>query len=58
MCYTICVKQSKKSQVPKVIITYWKNDEYEEEGENITISLYGLLVDYVMGDLNLDVMCI
>ena len=28
-------KQSKKSQVPKVIIIYWKNDEYEEEGENI-----------------------
>ena len=27
-------------------------------GENITISLYGLLADYVMGDLNLDVMCI
>ena len=59
--HIICVKQSKKSQVPKVIITYWKNsDEYEEEGENITISLYGLLVDYtyIMGDLNLDVMCI
>ena len=48
MCYTICVKQSKKSQVPKVIITYWKNDEYEEEGENITISLYGLLVDHIL----------
>ena len=61
MLYNGCVKQSKKSQVPKVIITYWKNsDEYEEEGENITISLYGLLVDYtyIMGDLNLDVMCI
>ena len=38
--HIICVKQSKKSQVPKVIITYWKNDEYEEEGENITILLY------------------
>ena len=48
--HIICVKQSKKSQVPKVIITYWKN---EEEGENITILLYGLLVDYIMGDLNL-----
>ena len=57
MCYIICVKQSKKSQVPKVIITYWKNDECEE-GENITISISELLADYVMGDLNLDVMCI
>ena len=58
--HIICVKQSKKSQVPKVIITYWKNDECEEEGENIAISLYGLLTDYtcIMGDLNLDVMCI
>ena len=52
--HIICVKQSKKSQVPKVIITYRKNDECEEEGENITISLYGLLADYIMGDLNLD----
>ena len=25
----ICVNQSKKSQVPKVIITHWKNDECE-----------------------------
>ena len=56
--HIIFVKKSKKSQVPKVIITYWRNDECEEEGENITISLYGLLADYVMGDLNLDVMCI
>ena len=25
----ICVNQSKKSQVPKGIITHWKNDECE-----------------------------
>ena len=49
--HIICVKQSKKSQVPKVIITYWKNDEYEEEGENITISLYGLLVDHILWEI-------
>ena len=30
----------------------------KEEGENITLSLYGLLADYIMGNLNLDVMCI
>ena len=28
------------------------------EGENIAILLYGLLADYIMGDLHLDVMCI
>ena len=56
--HIIFVKKSKNSQVPKVIITYWRNDECEEEGENITISLYGLLADYVMGDLSLDVKCI
>ena len=56
--HIICVKQSKKSQFPKVIITYWINNECVEEGENITISLYGLLADYIIGDLNLDVMCI
>ena len=47
MCYTIRVKQSKKSQVPKVIITYWKNDACEEEGETlqyrITIQAIGRL---------------
>ena len=58
----MCVNQSKKSQVPKVIITHWKNDECEYIGENIMISLYGLLpywqLDYIMRYLNLDVMCI
>ena len=44
----------KKSQVPKVVITYWKNDECE--GDNVTLTLYGLLADNMMGDLNLDVM--
>ena len=53
--HIICVKQSQKSQVPKVVITYWKNDECEE-GDNVTLTLYGLLADYMMRDLNLDVM--
>ena len=51
MCFTMdtsCVKQSKKSQVPKVVITYWKNDECEEEGDNVTLTLYGRLADYMM----------
>ena len=42
--HIICVKQSKKSQVSEVVITYW-----------MKITLYGLLADYMMGDLNLDV---
>ena len=51
MCFTMDTS-SKKSQV---VITYWKNDECEE-GDNVTLALYGLLADYMMGDLNLDVM--
>ena len=27
--HIICVNQLKKSQVPKVVITHWKNDECE-----------------------------
>ena len=53
--HIICVKQSKKSQVPKVVTTYWKNDECEE-GNKVTLTLCGLLTIYMMGDLNLDVM--
>ena len=49
---------SSNQRSPKVIITYWKNDS-EVEGENITISQYGLLAaDCINGDLNLDIMCI
>ena len=40
--YNICVNQTKKSQVPN---TYWNNDEWED----ITLTLYKLLADYMMG---------
>ena len=35
--HIICVKQSKKSQVPNVIITYWKNDECELKKKGRTL---------------------
>ena len=44
--HIICVIQSKESQVPEVVIAYWMKIRL----------LYGLLADYMMGDLNLDVM--
>ena len=34
-------------------LTYWKIDEAEEDGENATMTIYGLLADYIAGDLNL-----
>ena len=33
-------------------LTYWKTDEVEEDGENFTMTKYGLLADYIAGDLN------
>ena len=41
------------SKVPKVTVFYWKSDEDEEDGENVTMTVYGLLADYIAGDLNL-----
>ena len=34
-------------------LTYWKTDEAEEDVENVTIVIYGLLAHYIAGDLNL-----
>ena len=49
----VCVKPFTKSKIPKVVVTYWKTDEVEEDGENVTMTIYGLLADYIAGDLNL-----
>ena len=43
------------SKIPEVIVTYWKTDEAEEDGENVTITTYGLLAYYI-ADLNLSVL--
>ena len=52
--HVVCVKPFTKSKIPKVIVTYnWKTDEAEEDGENVTMTIYGLLADYIAGDLNL-----
>ena len=47
------MKPFTKSKIPKIIETYWKTDEAEEDGENITMTIHGLLADYIAGDLNL-----
>ena len=51
--HIIFVKPLTKSKIPKVIVTYRKTDEAEEDGENVSITTYGLLADYIAGDLNL-----
>ena len=51
--HVVSVKPLTKSKVPKVIVFYWKSDEDEEDGENVTMTVYGLLADYIAGDLNL-----
>ena len=51
--HVVCVKPFTKSKIPKVIVTYWKTDEVEEDGENVSMTIYGLLADYIADDLNL-----
>ena len=40
--HVVCVKTFTKSKIPKVVVTYWKTDEAEEDGENVTMTIYGL----------------
>ena len=51
--HVVFVKPYTKSKIPKVIVTYWNTDKAEEDGENVTMTIYGLLADYIVGDLNL-----
>ena len=37
--------------MPKVTATYWKHDESQDEGDDVTMTVYELLVDYVTDDL-------
>ena len=41
--HVINVKCSKKSTTPKVTVTYWKYEETEEEGEDVTMTLIEFL---------------
>ena len=52
--HVINVKCSKKSTTPKVTVTYWKYEETEEEGEDVTMTLIEFLVDYINGDLQIN----
>ena len=54
--HVINVKYSKKSTTPnyKVTVTYLKYDETEEEGEDVTMTLIELVVDYITGDLQIN----
>ena len=47
--HVVCVKPFTKSKIPKVVVAYWKTVE------NVTMTIYGLLADYIAGDLNLTV---
>ena len=49
--HIISVKTSGKYKIPKVTATYWKDDETKEEGEQVNMTLWALLVDLVTGDL-------
>ena len=52
--HVINVKCSKKSTTPKVTVTYWKYEETEEEGEDVTMTLIEFLVDCINGDLQIN----
>ena len=52
--HVINVKHSKKLKTPKVTVTYWKYNETEEEGEDVTMTLIEFVVDYITGDLQIN----
>ena len=37
----------------KVTATYWKNGSSQEDGDDVTMTLYEFLVDYITDDLYL-----
>ena len=38
--------------MPNVTVTYWKHHENQDEGDDITMTVYELLVDNVTDDLH------
>ena len=48
------VKCSSKSKITKITATYWKPGESEEEGDDVTMTLFAFLVDFIIGDLYID----
>ena len=51
--HVLSVKCSKRSNMPKVTTTYWKHDENQDEGLDVTMTVYEFLVDYVTDDLQI-----
>ena len=37
--------------MPKGTATYWKHDENQDGGDDVTMTIYEFLVDYVTDDL-------
>ena len=51
--HVLSVKCCKRSNMPKVTTTYWKHDENQDEGHDVTMTVYEFLVDYVTDDLQI-----
>ena len=47
----VAVKLSKNFKMYKVTATYWKNGSSQEDGDDVTMTLYEFLVDYITDDL-------
>ena len=45
------VKLSKNCKVYKVTATYWKRGSSQEDGDDVSMTLYEFLVDYITDDL-------
>ena len=53
--HVLSVKCSKRSNMPKFTATYmyWKHDENQDEGDDVTMAVYEFLVDCVTDDLQI-----
>ena len=47
----VAVKLSKNCKGYKVTATYWKRGCCQEDGDDVSMTLYGFLVDYITDDL-------
>ena len=47
----VAVKLSKNCKVYKVTATYWKRESNQEDGDDVSTTLYEFLVDYITDDL-------
>ena len=47
----VAVKLSKNCKGYKVTATYWKRGSSQEDGDDVSMTLYEFLVDYITDDL-------